>query len=88
MNDKNLEKILKAVANGRRLAMVRNLRAKKEMSVGDMAGAVKLSFRATSRHLSVLFNADLLDRRQEGLLVFYRISGDLDSLAKQIVTII
>lgn len=88
MDNKNLEKILKAVANGRRLMMIRILRDRKEMSVGDVASAVKLSFRATSRHLFVLFNADLLDRRPDGLMVYYKISDNLENFAKQIVKII
>ena len=70
---KNYERMLKAVANRRRLAILRYLGREKEARVGAIAGAIKLSFKATSRHLQQLAAADIVERRQHGLEMWYRI---------------
>lgn len=72
--EKEVEKALKALANGRRLRIILFLKKKREASVGEVAEEIRLSFRATSRHLSVLSAADILEREQRGLQVFYRIA--------------
>ena len=68
---KEIEKILKAVANKRRLAILKYIKSKKEASVGDIAGAIKLSFKSTSRHLVLLTSADILEKEQRSLNSFY-----------------
>src|SRR3990167_5169 len=67
MKDKELESNLKALANRRRLAIVRFIKKKNETSVGDIAEEIKLSLKSTSRHLAVLFSAGILDREQRSL---------------------
>ncbi len=73
VNIKNLERQLKALANHRRLKIMFYLKREREASVGDIAGAIHLSFKATSKHLGLLLAADLLEREQRGLLMFYRL---------------
>lgn len=70
---KQLERILKAFANKRRLAIVRFLKRRKEATVGDIAAEIKLSFKATSKHLGVLMAADILEKEQRKLHVWYKI---------------
>jgi DNA-binding transcriptional ArsR family regulator len=72
----NLEKTLKALANRRRLAIVGHLKTHPEATVGDLASAIKLSFRSTSKHLAVLLAADVVEREQRSLLMFYSLSTD------------
>ena len=67
----NLERIYKAFANRRRLAILRLLNQKKEMNVSDVASGIKLSFKATSKHLNILSNAGILDKDQRGLEMYY-----------------
>ena len=74
MNEKELEKILKALANGRRLAILAYVKKHKEATVGDIAGNLKLSFKSTSRHLSVLYAANILEREQRSLYMHYKLS--------------
>lgn len=74
MVEVELEKTLKAVANKRRLAIFYCLRGRKEMSVGSIAKQIKLSFRSTSKHLSILYTSGLLDREQRNISMFYRLS--------------
>jgi len=79
------EKVLKALANKRRLAIVSYLRKEKEATVGSVSDNIKLSFRATSRHLAVLYNADVVEKEQRGLEMWYRLSDNLDHIAKHVV---
>lgn len=71
---KNLERLLKAVANRRRLAILKYLKRNKEASVAEIAEAIRLSVKATSKHLGVLAGADVVERDQRSLFAFYRIA--------------
>jgi len=74
MAEVELEKILKAVANRRRLAILNQLMNRKEMPVNTIARQIKLSFRSTSKHLSILYVSGLLDREQRSVLMFYSLN--------------
>ena len=74
MIEAEMEKTLKAVANRRRLAILNCLQSRKEMSVGNIARQIKLSFRSTSKHLSILYTSGLLDREQRSVLMFYKLN--------------
>lgn len=82
---KNLEKILKALANRRRLAILRYLKREKEATVGDIADKINLSFKSTSRHLSVLSAADILEKEQRSLKVFYKLADKQDPVVRAII---
>lgn len=86
--DKGLERVLKAAANKRRLAILRFLKKRKEATVGDIAEAIKLSFKSTSRHLGVLSAADLLDREQRSLEVYYRLAPQPIELVSTLLSIL
>ena len=79
---------MKALANRRRLAILRFLKTKKEASVGDIAEEIKLSFKATSKHLGVLSAASIVDREQRSLLMFYCFSLDLPLPARSIISLL
>ena len=85
---KYLEKILKAVANKRRLAILRYLKYSKEISVGEIASEIKLSVKATSKHLAILSALDILEKEQRNLQVFYRISNNKNSLFTHLLSIL
>ncbi len=86
---KNLERLLKALANKRRLEILRALKKERdgELSVGEIAERIGLSFKATSRHLSILTSADILEKEQRSLQVFYRIAFG-NSIVKQVLRLI
>ena len=77
MEPKELEKMLKALANHRRILILRYLKEKKEATVGDIAHAIKLSFKSTSRHLSVLASRGILENDQRSTQIFYHIAPNL-----------
>lgn len=81
---KEIEKVLKALANKRRLGIVKYLKKEKEAIVGDIAQAINLSFTATSKHLGVLAAADIVEKEQRGLEMWYKISSESHPTAKYI----
>lgn len=66
-----MEKALKALGNRRRLKILKILK-RKRISVTELAEEMKLSFRATSRHLLVLYSGGFLEKEQKSLVVFYK----------------
>jgi|SRR3989344_3281550 len=83
---KQFEKILKALANKRRLAIVQFLKSNPSRSVGEIAQKIKLSFKATSKHLHILSAADILDPEKRSLQIYYSLSAQCPALAKQIIS--
>ena len=77
IDEKVLERNFKALANKRRLAILRMLKSRKRAAVGEIAAGIKLSFKATSKHLNILYAAGLVDKEQESLTVFYSLKSDL-----------
>ena len=88
MREKELERSLKALANKRRLAIIRFIKKEKEVSVGDTADEIKLSFNATSKHLGILASANILEKEQRGLQMFYRISDDLPEVVRRVISLL
>lgn len=54
------------------------------MSVGEIADEIKLSIKATSKHLSVLYGADIVDKEQRSLQMFYKLSTNPHHVIKYI----
>jgi DNA-binding transcriptional ArsR family regulator len=82
---RNTEKVLKAIANQRRITIVQLLRKHEVLSVGDLAKELKLSFRSTSRHLAVLRSAEVVLREQEGLVMNYRLAQPMNAFVRLLV---
>lgn len=88
MKEKELERLLKALANRRRLAVINFLKKEKEANVGEIAEQIHLSFKSTSRHLSVLTNVDILEKEQRSSEVFYRLNNEMSEVANRILHIL
>ena len=88
MKEKELERIFKALANRRRLAIIFFIRKKKQANVGEIAEAIKLSFKSTSRHLSILVSSGILDREQNSLYSIYSFSTDQSETVRNILSVI
>lgn len=83
---KEYERILKALANRRRLSIIALLKKRNEAAVGEVAEYIKLSFTSTSKHLNILAKTDILDKRQQGLEVYYFLGHKMPEIAKSIIT--
>lgn len=82
------EKILKALANKRRLQIVKFLKEKKEANVGEISDHIKLSFKATSKHLAVLSGADIVEKEQRSLACYYSLAPKLMPIAHAVISIV
>lgn len=87
-NMRDTEKILKALANRRRLAILRYLKRNKEAPVGEIAGEIHLSFRATSKHLGILAAVDIVEKDQRSLQMFYRLADNQKLPARHIISLL
>ena len=75
MKNNDLEKILKSFANRRRLMTLKYLEGRGRASVGQIAEKIRLSFRSTSKHLSVMLASGVIIKKQTGRYVFYELNG-------------
>jgi DNA-binding transcriptional ArsR family regulator len=82
MNFVDLEKIHKALANRRRLAIIKFLLQNEEANVFDIAEKIRLSFKSTSRHLQILKQAGLVESEQMGLQQHYHLLNNANSVFK------
>lgn len=71
-----LTKSLKAVANERRVSILKMLFKEREMNVSQISQRINLSFKSTSRHLLRLEDVGLVKRRQDSLWVYYSINRE------------
>jgi DNA-binding transcriptional ArsR family regulator len=85
MNEREAERLFKALGNRRRIAILKHLARTRRASVGDVAKHIKLSIKATSKHLSALSSVGLLDREQIGLTVWYFVSPTMSALSRRII---
>lgn len=85
---KELEKIYKALANRRRLEIIKYLKKQKEASVWQLSEHLKLSFKSTSRHLAVLRSVDILEKEQRSLEAYYRISLVVHPVVRHLLSIV
>lgn len=79
------EKILKALANRRRLKIVKYLYQNKKATVTELAGHLKLSFKSTSKHLGVLRGANIIDSEQISLAKYYYLTTPTALFVKNIL---
>ena len=70
-----LDKTFAALASGPRREILAYL-SKTELTPTELGERFKMSAPAISRHLSVLENADLVERERQGQRVVYRIKAD------------
>ena len=81
-------KCLKAVANERRVRILQLLLRSPRMRVGDVASAIRLSMKSTSKHLLKLAECDLVEREQVSLDVIYRVNRQhplIQSILKHLI---
>ena len=77
MSLKKSTKIFKALANERRLRILKHLFRGGNLTVGDISERIDLSFKSTSKHLLILENADLVLCGQTSSNVFYRLNHEI-----------
>ncbi|MFH1111687.1 MAG: metalloregulator ArsR/SmtB family transcription factor [Patescibacteria group bacterium] len=71
------ERILKALANRRRLKIVNLLKTKHRASVGKLADNLKVTLPTAFKHLAILAAADVVEYDRVSLQVYYRLADRL-----------
>lgn len=82
------ERVLKALANRRRLAILLYLHRAGKTPVGYIAKEIRLSLKATSKHLGILYSAGLLEKEQIALSVLYSLKMPVHPVTKIILKIL
>jgi DNA-binding transcriptional ArsR family regulator len=85
---KVLAKNLKALANHRRLEILKYLKKVGNANVGEIADYIKLSFKSTSRHLAVLFAQDIVEKEQVGLEMKYFLANNRNPEIKSVLNLL
>ena len=85
---KKIEKTLKALGNINRLKILLFLKKNKFSSVTNIAECTKCSYKATSKHLAILFQNDIVEREQVVYEMHYKLSTNLDHLTESILKLL
>ena len=85
---RNLEKNLKALANRRRLSILKYLKENREAPVAEIAHEISLSFKATSKHLGILAAVDIIESNKRSLQAFYRLSISQKSVVRSVLKLL
>jgi ArsR family transcriptional regulator, arsenate/arsenite/antimonite-responsive transcriptional repressor len=83
-----LESQLKAVANGRRLAMLSFIKREKSATAGEIATAVHISMPPASQHFRILRAAGIIEQKKRGKFMTYRLSLKQEEPIKQILSML
>lgn len=81
-------KIFKALANSRRVEILRILSTGQRLNVLDLSEKLDLAFKSTSKHLQILINSDFLYTKREGRNCFYYFNKNLPELRSNLSTLI
>ena len=71
---RELTRCLKAVANERRLMILRELSRREPLTVNMIAKRIGLSLKATSKHIQRLADCEMIERAQKSLSVWCKIN--------------
>lgn len=69
--------LLRLLANEKRLMILANLMASKELSVDELANRVGLSKSALSQHLARLRAGHVAEQRRQSQTIYYRIADSM-----------
>ena len=78
--------IFRALANINRLKIVSILFDGRKMNVSDIAQSLRISFKATSNHLVMLKNLDVMESEGSSGHVFYSINKNMPNDFKKILS--
>jgi DNA-binding transcriptional ArsR family regulator len=76
----------KYLGNEHRLGIVMYLKAKKSASVGEIADDLKISFKATSKHLAILIKGGVLVSMSDNPFVIYSLAPNLSKFFKSLIS--
>ena len=85
MNFKRWIVVFRALANTNRLKIIKILSEDKELNVTEIADSLRISLKATSNHLVILKNLDVLNAQGKAGHVFYSFNQQLPNDFKKAI---
>ncbi|GIV17068.1 MAG: hypothetical protein KatS3mg022_2503 [Armatimonadota bacterium] len=76
MDDSNLVRIAKAIADPTRFAILKVIASHEEISCGQLAQLFPVAQATVSHHLNMLVNAGLVEMRKQGQHHYFRLRKD------------
>jgi ArsR family transcriptional regulator, arsenate/arsenite/antimonite-responsive transcriptional repressor len=80
-----VKEIFEILAEGPKLEILGLLKSKGEKSVGQIADHLEISYKVISKHLLILFDAGILQRRYDGPFVLYKFSSTMPETVRVII---
>lgn len=87
-NMKRWTVVFRTLSNINRLKIIAMLSDGRKMNVGDIAEDLKISFKATSNHLAMLKNLDVLEAQGVDGHVFYSVNPKMPKDFQKIIEIV
>jgi len=78
-------KVFKALANQKRLNILRLLMREGELPVSVIAKRLRISFTSASKNLLKLENVGLIKRREDSIWIYYEINRDRTYLYRELL---
>ncbi len=83
-----IARILRALANERRLEILCFLKPQKQRTVSVIANHLRLSIRSTSKHPARLSAVEIIEKEQKSTSVFYRINETQEKCAARVIDLL
>lgn len=87
-NRGDLEKLLRALGNKNRLAILGHLKKNKGATVTDIASALSMKVSGVSQHLRILTESDIIESKKRGTYVSYRLSLKQSEPTKKVLVLL
>lgn len=87
MNTKRWTTVFRVLANINRLKIIKMLEDGRKMSVTGIARSLKISLKATSNHLVLLKNLDVLEAQGAAGHVFYSINPQMPKDFRKVLSL-
>ncbi len=84
---KRWTQIFKALANLNRLKIIKLLSQGEAHTVADVAAEIDISFKATSKHLIILHNLDVLESEGKKGHVFYSLNSEMPKDLRKVINL-
>lgn len=88
MNTKRWIVVFRSLANFNRLKIIKTLYDSNELNVTEISDIIKISLKATSNHLAMLKNLDVLNAHGKAGHVFYSFNQQLPEDFKKVIKLL
>lgn len=84
----HLEKLLKALANEKRLKILELLKGRRVLNVGEIAKMLDIPLNTVSRHLRILEAVDIVSHTRKRTEIYYKLSKYHNAVIRNVMSIL